>query len=57
MTQINVNLWPAVRQVRQEPHFYKVFMKTVCALNIGKRALAALPALNRRSTWRIEGEA
>lgn len=57
MTQINVNLWPAVRQVRQVPHFHKVFMKTVCALNIGKRAFAALAALIRLSTWRIGGEA
>jgi hypothetical protein len=57
MTPINVNRSSIVRIVRQVPHFHKVFMKTVCALNIGKRAFAALAALIRLSTWRTGGEA
>lgn len=52
MASLNINPCPAVGQVGQVGHFRKVFMRTVCALNIAKQLFAPLAPLSRFSAWR-----
>lgn len=52
MTAININQQHKVRIVRINGVFHKVFMKTICALNIQNRGSSALSALSGPDSWR-----